>query len=78
MVPLFLDEVNLTSLASPDVIAVCGGDLGCLFDGFVTGDPVIASETLIIQQRNEQEASIIGRNFVTLGSTALIIYINYL
>jgi fibulin 1/2 len=77
MVPLFLDEVNLTSLASPDVIAVCGGDLGCLFDGFVTGDPVIASETLIIQQRNEQEASIIA-NVPPLmnGSDTLFAFVN--
>ena len=64
VIPLFLDEVNLTSMASPAVIAACGGDRECLFDGVVTGDAVIASQSLAIQQRNEYESSVIGRDSV--------------
>lgn len=53
--PSFHDEVNLTSLASPAVISACRGDAQCLFDGVVTGDIEIATQTLQTQEENEAD-----------------------
>ena len=63
-VPVFIDEVNLTSIASPEVIAACGGDLACLFDGAVTGDEEVARQTLDTEQTNENNAAVLGKYLV--------------
>ena len=58
--PLFMDEVNLTSMASEALITACSGDHECLFDGVVTGDIEVAIQTLTTEQTNKANSLILG------------------
>lgn len=58
--PLFRDELNLTTIASPELISVCGEDPICLFDGTATGSVQMALESLETEMTIEADLAALG------------------
>jgi fibulin 1/2 len=77
VVPLFIDEVNLTDSASEALVATCAGNQECLFDGVVTKNVEIARESLATEEANEANVAIL-ENYapIVTGNDTLFAFVN--
>lgn len=75
-IPLFFDEVNLTAIASPELVTACGGDPVCLFDGGVTGDIEVASQSVATEKTNEVDVATLGIQLQSRYMSMSFMYVN--
>ena len=68
-VPLFFDEIDVSTAASSDLIALCNGSNACLFDGIVTGDLQLAAETKETEEQNAELRENLSKNLYIYSRT---------